>query len=138
MALLVKLTVLIAVFERFLIDLRHMHNRLKHIVFAMLLLVLPLQGLATALMPVLCHSDEQQTSVSVQAHGSNVSSHEEPVPDPDGKAGADYSGHLCCHHPVGAMPAWEPGSTERRPTLYVEVRHSGQPVNPAPWLRSNG
>ncbi len=40
--------------------------------------------------------------------------------------------------PVGVMPSWEPGSTARRPALYVELRHDGQPVNPAPWLRSNG
>ena len=96
-----------------------MHNRLKHIVFAVLLLVLPLQGLATALMPVLCHSDEQQTSVSVQEHGSNVSSHEEPVPDPDGKAGADYSGHFCCHYPVGAMPITFAAFANSGPSTYV-------------------
>jgi septal ring factor EnvC (AmiA/AmiB activator) len=39
--------------------------------------------------------------------------------------------------PVGVMPAWEPGGTGRRPSLYVELRHDGQPVNPAPWLKSN-
>lgn len=96
-----------------------MHNRLKHIVFAVLLLVLPLQGLATALTPVLCHSDEQQTSVSVQAHGSDVSSHEEPAPDHDGKPGADYSGHHCCHHPVSAMPATLEAFTDSCPSIYV-------------------
>ena len=40
--------------------------------------------------------------------------------------------------PVGTMPAWEPGGTARRPALYVELRHDGQPVNPAPWLRGAG
>ncbi len=39
--------------------------------------------------------------------------------------------------PVGVMPSWEPGSTARRPSLYVELRRGGQPVNPAPWLRSS-
>ncbi len=39
--------------------------------------------------------------------------------------------------PVGVMPSWEPGSTTRRPALYVELRHDGQPVNPAPWLKSS-
>ncbi len=38
--------------------------------------------------------------------------------------------------PVGTMPDWEPGSTTRRPTLYLELRHDGQPVNPASWLKS--
>ena len=40
--------------------------------------------------------------------------------------------------PVGVMPGWEPGATGHRPALYVELRHDGTPVNPAPWLRSNG
>jgi septal ring factor EnvC (AmiA/AmiB activator) len=40
--------------------------------------------------------------------------------------------------PVGVMPNWNPGGTGRRPSLYVELRHGGQPVNPAPWLRTNG
>lgn len=96
-----------------------MHNRLKHIVFAVLLLVLPLQGLATALTPVLCHSDEQQTSFSAQEYGSNVSSHEEPALDPDGKAGADYSGHFCCHYPVGAMPVTFSAFADSGPSTYV-------------------
>lgn len=39
--------------------------------------------------------------------------------------------------PVGVMPAWEPGGTGHRPSLYVELRHDGQPVNPAPWLKAN-
>lgn len=38
--------------------------------------------------------------------------------------------------PVGVMPDWEPGSTAGRPALYVELRHDGTPINPAPWLRS--
>nr|WP_294506627.1 peptidoglycan DD-metalloendopeptidase family protein [uncultured Rhodopila sp.] len=39
--------------------------------------------------------------------------------------------------PVGVMPNWEPGSTAHRPALYVELRHDGQPINPAPWLRGS-
>jgi septal ring factor EnvC (AmiA/AmiB activator) len=38
--------------------------------------------------------------------------------------------------PVGVMPNWEPGG--QRPALYVELRHDGQPVNPAPWLKAHG
>ena len=44
---------------------------------------------------------------------------------------------LVAGEPVGVMPSWEPGSSGRRPALYVELRHAGQPVNPAPWLRSS-
>jgi septal ring factor EnvC (AmiA/AmiB activator) len=39
---------------------------------------------------------------------------------------------------VGIMPDWQPGSTERRPALYLEVRHDGTPVNPMPYLRVTG
>jgi len=40
--------------------------------------------------------------------------------------------------PVGVMPDWQPGSTGQRPSLYVELRQDGHPVNPAPWLRTSG
>jgi len=40
--------------------------------------------------------------------------------------------------PVGVMPSWEPGSTANRPALYVELRHGGQPVDPASWRGSRG
>jgi septal ring factor EnvC (AmiA/AmiB activator) len=44
---------------------------------------------------------------------------------------------LVAGEPVGVMPVWEPGSEAHRPALYVELRHDGAPVNPAPWLRSS-
>ncbi len=44
---------------------------------------------------------------------------------------------LIAGEPVGVMPSWEPGSQTSRPSLYVELRHDGTPVNPAPWLRSS-
>jgi septal ring factor EnvC (AmiA/AmiB activator) len=43
---------------------------------------------------------------------------------------------LVAGEPLGTMPLWEPGSTARRPALYLELRHDGTPVNPGPWLRS--
>ncbi len=45
---------------------------------------------------------------------------------------------LLAGEPVGVMPEWQPGGTVPRPALYVELRHDGTPVNPAPWLRSSG
>lgn len=38
--------------------------------------------------------------------------------------------------PIGIMPRWDPRSTGRRPSLYVELRRAGQAVNPAPFLRA--
>jgi septal ring factor EnvC (AmiA/AmiB activator) len=38
--------------------------------------------------------------------------------------------------PVGLMPTWDPRASTSRPSLYVELRRDGQPVNPAPYLRA--
>ncbi len=38
--------------------------------------------------------------------------------------------------PVGVMAAWDPRSPANRPLLYLELRERGQPINPAPYLRS--
>ncbi len=44
--------------------------------------------------------------------------------------------------PVGVMPGWDPQfinqSGAARPALYIELRHDGLPVNPAPFLRARG
>ncbi len=46
--------------------------------------------------------------------------------------------------PVGVMAAWDPHATGhgngqamgQRPSLYVELRHDGVPVNPVPWFHA--
>jgi septal ring factor EnvC (AmiA/AmiB activator) len=38
--------------------------------------------------------------------------------------------------PVGVMPDWDPRAAASRPSLYLELRKDGQPVNPAPFLRA--
>ena len=38
--------------------------------------------------------------------------------------------------PVGVMATWDPRTPGSRPQLYVELRDHGQPVNPAPYLRT--
>ena len=38
--------------------------------------------------------------------------------------------------PLGMMADWDPASAAAHPALYVELRHAGQPVDPAPFLRA--
>jgi septal ring factor EnvC (AmiA/AmiB activator) len=40
--------------------------------------------------------------------------------------------------PVGVMPSWDPRVPGSHPGLYVELRHDGLAVNPAPWLATKG
>jgi septal ring factor EnvC (AmiA/AmiB activator) len=40
--------------------------------------------------------------------------------------------------PVGVMPGWDPRAPGNRPSLYVELRQHGQPIDPAPFLRAKG
>ncbi len=46
------------------------------------------------------------------------------------------------NEPVGIMPGWDPQIAAQpgavRPTLYIELRRDGSPVNPAPFLRARG
>ncbi|HUC19746.1 MAG TPA: peptidoglycan DD-metalloendopeptidase family protein [Acetobacteraceae bacterium] len=39
---------------------------------------------------------------------------------------------------VGVMAGWDPDSKASRPTLYLELHHGGQAVNPLPWLHARG
>lgn len=94
-----------------------MQNRLKKLVLTALLLILPLQGLASALTPILCHSDRQENVASpqTQAHDHEAPSRDsDPAQDSSDDAKNDYAGHLCCHHPVGGMPVMSaiPAQTE--------------------------
>jgi septal ring factor EnvC (AmiA/AmiB activator) len=53
------------------------------------------------------------------------------------KLDAKIGQQVAAGEPVGVMPTWEPGAPGNRPALYVELRHDGQPVNPAPWMRAS-
>ncbi|MGH7104959.1 MAG: murein hydrolase activator EnvC family protein, partial [Acetobacteraceae bacterium] len=39
---------------------------------------------------------------------------------------------------VGVMAEWNPGSSEPRPTLYLELHHGREVINPLPWLHGRG
>lgn len=39
--------------------------------------------------------------------------------------------------PIGAMPSWNPLALQKPPTLSMEVRRDGQPINPTPYLKAS-
>jgi septal ring factor EnvC (AmiA/AmiB activator) len=38
--------------------------------------------------------------------------------------------------PVGVMPTWDPHTPGNRPSLYVQLRHGGRPIDPSAWLKA--
>lgn len=103
--------------DLFSIHFSGMHNRFKKLILMALLLILPLQALASALTPILCHSDAQEriSTPQAQLHDHNAPTSESvPAQEGNGDATSDYAGHLCCHHPVGGMPVMSviPADTE--------------------------
>lgn len=40
-------------------------------------------------------------------------------------------------NPVGTMPDWSPAASAPRPTLYVEIRRHGDPVDPGPLMKNS-
>ncbi len=39
--------------------------------------------------------------------------------------------------PIGAMPNWNPLAVQKSPTLNLEIRRDGQPINPTPYLKAS-
>lgn len=65
------------------------------------LLLLPLQGLAATLSAFTCFSADAHQTVASNTHSHDSgSSHEH-----DGETSKDHSGHLNCHHFFSGMPA---------------------------------
>jgi len=47
-------------------------------------------------------------------------------------------GSVAAGEAVGVMATWSPDSQVARPTLYLELHHGGQAVNPLSWLHARG
>ena len=77
----------------------------------LVLLLLPLQGLAASLAAYTCHSGTTEHATSnahADDHGTSQTSHTHDDAAPhqhDGDAGGDRSGTLSCHHVFSGMPA---------------------------------
>lgn len=87
----------------------------------LLMLVLPLQGLAASLSPMLCHTEEHHAAAagasghdkSHQHHGTDT------VPVGEQNDTSDYAGHLCCSIAFAAVPMVTAGTTPLKPTLHT-------------------
>jgi hypothetical protein len=105
--------------------IRRVLKALRKFAVLVLLLVLPLQGVAASLTDSLCSSAPAQ-SQPVVGHGDDghaSSSHEQ-----NGSTETTYSGNLCCHHVFTAIPVItaDAGSAEP-PAFDPQHRYS-------PWL----
>jgi len=87
----------------------------------LLMLVLPLQGLAASLSPMLCHTEEHHAAID-RAHGDSNDHHHhgtDTVPAGEQNGTADYAGHLCCSIAFVAVPMVTAGTSPLEPTLYT-------------------
>jgi hypothetical protein len=87
--------------------------RFAKFVLLLALLVLPLQGMASALSSLVCTGHDTAADAAVEtsdghhhaaAHDDAVV-HDHSVGGTGGNANSDHSNHLCCHHFASAAPA---------------------------------
>lgn len=81
-----------------------MINWCKKVVLLAVLLVLPLQGMASALAVLLCHTEAPDQVVHMHDHGAIESSAHHSDHQHDGNAAGGHSDHFC-HHLGFTLPA---------------------------------
>ena len=70
-------------------------KQFKKIALVLLLLILPLQGVAVVLAPLHCAPQDAQAAAVHPFHDHHDGANQQkPAPDSD----HEYSGHQCCHH----------------------------------------
>ena len=87
----------------------------------LLMLILPFQGLAASLSPMLCHTEEHHAAAdSVSGHYNGHPHHStDTVPAGEQNSTSDYAGHLCCSIAFAAVPMVTAGTTPLEPTFYT-------------------
>jgi hypothetical protein len=128
--------------------------RLRFFVLVALLFVMPLQGVAAAIGPLLClASGKAHAHVAEHVHqgqGSGAHHHEHPGSlqhNSDGETGSgEFAGHLCCQLTVPTLPATAAGSLHADlpryqstlsliATLHIPERPQRPPRAPDPVLK---
>ncbi len=110
--------------RRFFFRIRAVLKSFRKCAALVLLVVMPLQGIAASLTESLCSS--ASSPMQIQAPGDhNHDSHAGVPHEHDGSETSTYSGHLCCHHFFAAIPVVAPdaGATER-PAFDPQHRYS--------------
>ena len=95
-----------------------MFARLFKVLALSLMLILPVQGIAAALGPILCASSDghQSMAAHTHVHGDDGATHTHDNQDsPVSDEGA--SGHLCCHHFSAGIPVAFEDLLDLTPTL---------------------
>ncbi len=103
----------------------------------MLLLVLPLQGAAAALMPLTCFTGTSPVETVVPAHEHHDGAshaHAPGMPSTgdhhDSDTSGEFAGHLCCHHVFTGAPSLALPTTPRLPAVYDAY----VPAAPVPFV----
>ena len=76
-----------------------MSARFRTVLLLLLFLVLPIQGMASAVSALTCsgHQDTQQAAVHAHSHDAGDTAHTHSD-EAGGPAADGHSGQLCCHH----------------------------------------
>lgn len=90
-----------------LVHCMRMQSWKRKLAALLLMLILPLQGLAASLSPMLCHAAKNDSAAtSVADHGEAHNHHgTDTAPAQESSGTSDYAGHLCCHLVFSTVPA---------------------------------
>jgi hypothetical protein len=94
-----------------------MTTRFFRVLAFSLLLILPIQGIAAVLGPIVCSSDGHHSmAVDGHSHADDGMSHSHDKTDGP-VADEGVSGHLCCHHFSAGIPVTFEHLPDLSPTL---------------------
>lgn len=90
----------------------------------LLLSLLPLQGVASLMNPLVCHTVQPPPAATADTHQhghDHAAAHPDAgtMPSSHGGASGDYAGHLCCHHVFAGVPTFTLVDASTAPSAYL-------------------